>query len=185
MSEGAAVNVGAITMSVHNGTHADAPFHFEKNGTSVDRLPLERFVGPAVVVDLSPIFSRETELREISIADLEPCARDLTEAPRLLIKTGRWRDSAIFPTRIPVLAHEVPAWLRARGVILLGVDLPSVDAIDSKDLSNHHGLAEAGIAIVESLDLAEIKAGRYNFAALPLKIISADAAPVRAILWRD
>ena len=100
-------------------------------------------------------FPAEAEPREISIADLEPCARDLTEAPRLLIKTGRWRDSAIFPIRIPVLAHAVPAWLRARGVILLGVDLPSVDAIDSKDLSNHHGLAEAGIAIVESLDLAK------------------------------
>jgi Predicted metal-dependent hydrolase len=185
MSEGAAVNVGAITISVHSGTHADAPFHFEKNGTSVDRLPLQTFLGPAVVVDLSPIFSSGTEPREISIADLEPCARDLTEAPRLLIKTGRWRDSAIFPIRIPVLADAVPAWLRARGVILLGVDLPSVDAIDSKDLSNHHGLAEAGIAIVESLDLAKIKAGRYNFAALPLKITGADAAPARAILWRE
>ena len=185
MSEGAAVNVGAITMSVHNGTHADAPFHFEKNGTSVDRLPLQTFVGPAVVVDLSPLFSSEAEPREISIADLEQCARDLTGAPRLLIRTGRWGDSAIFPIRIPVLAQAVPAWLRARRVILLGVDLPSVDSIDSKDLSNHHALTKAGITIVESLDLAEIKAGRYNFAALPLKIIGSDAAPVRAVLWRD
>jgi arylformamidase len=185
ISEGAAVNLGAITMSVHNGTHADAPFHFEKDGTTIDRLPLESFIGPALVIDLSPIFSGEAEPREISVEDLELGTRSLAEAPRLLLKTGRWPDSAIFPTSIPVLAQEVPAWLKARGVILLGVDLPSVDAIDSKNLSNHRALAEAGIAIVESLDLAEIKAGPYNFAALPLKIIGGDAGPVRAILWRD
>lgn len=185
MSEGAAVNVGAIKMSVHSGTHADAPFHFEKDGSTIDQLPVGIFIGRALVIDLSPIFSVEAETREISIADLEPCARDLTESPRLLLKTGRWRDSAIFPTRIPVLTQEVPAWLEARGVVLLGVDLPSVDAIDSKDLSNHHALAAAGIAIVESLDLAEIRAGQYDFAALPLKILGGDAGPARAILWRD
>ena len=60
-----------------------------------------------------------------------------------------------------------------------------MDTIDSKDLSNHRALVKAGIAIVENLDLTGIKAGRYNFAALPLKIIGGDAAPVRAILWRD
>jgi arylformamidase len=185
MSEGAAVNVGAIKMSLHNGTHADAPFHFQKEGTTIDRLSVDTFIGPALVADLSPKFSGEAESGEISIHDLEPCTKDLIEAPRLLLKTGSWRDSTVFPTRIPVLAKEVSTWLKARGVVLLGVDLPSVDAIDAKDLSNHHALAEAGIAIVESLDLAEIKAGRYNFAALPLKIIGADAAPVRAILWRD
>ena len=172
-------------MSVHNGTHADAPFHFEQDGTTIDQLSVEIFIGRALVIDLSPIFSVEAATREISIADLEPCARDLTESPRLLLKTGRWRDSAIFPTRIPVLTQEVPAWLEARGVVLLGVDLPSVDAIDSKDLSNHHALAAAGIAIVENLNLAEVRAGQYNFAALPLKILGGDAGPVRAILWRD
>jgi len=185
MNEGATVNVGAITMSVHNATHADAPFHFEQGGTTIDRLSLEIFVGPAIVIDLSPIFSNDSDRREISIEDLEPGKRSLTEAPRLLLKTGRWRDSAIFPKSIPVLAQGVAAWLRARGVTLLGVDLPSVDAIDSKDLFNHHALAKAGIAIVESLDLAKVEGGRYNFAALPLKIIGGDAAPVRAILWRD
>jgi arylformamidase len=185
MSEGAAVNVGAVTMSVHNATHADAPFHFEQDGTTIDRLPVEIFIGRALVVDLTAIFSAEAETREISIEDLKPYDKDLANAPRLLLKTGRWPDSAIFPARIPVLAQEVPAWLRARGVILLGVDLPSVDAIDSKKLSNHHALAAAGIAIVESLDLTGINGGRYNFAALPLKIIGGDAGPARAILWRD
>jgi arylformamidase len=72
-----------------------------------------------------------------------------------------------------------------RGVKLLGLDLPSVDAIDSKDLRNHHALAAADIAIVEGLDLGEAEAGAYLLAALPLKIVGADGAPVRAILWRE
>jgi arylformamidase len=116
---------------VHNGTHADAPFHFEKNGTTIDRLPLETFIGRALVIDLAPIFSTEAKRREISIADLEPFATELNDASRLLLKTSDGRDTAIFPTCIPVLAPDVPVWLKASGVILIGVDLPSVDTIDS------------------------------------------------------
>ena len=83
------------------------------------------------------------------------------------------------------MAREVPEWLQKRKVKLLGLDLPSVDSIDAKILVNHHALAAAGIAIVESLDLSEIEAGTYHFSALPLRISGGDAAPVRAILWRD
>ena len=67
----------------------------------------------------------------------------------------------------------------------IGLDLPSVDPIDAKVLVNHHALAAANIAIVESLDLNEVEAGLYHFSALPLRITGGDAAPVRAILWRD
>jgi arylformamidase len=70
-------------------------------------------------------------------------------------------------------------------VKLLGLDLPSVDPIEAKKLTNHHALAAARVAIVESLDLSEVEAGIYHFAALPLKIAGGDAGPVRAILWRD
>ena len=104
---------------------------------------------------------------------------------RLLVKTGRWSDSTVFPNRIPVIAADVPAWLQKNGVKLLGVDLPSMDEIDSKSLQNHHALAQAGIGIIESLDLSDVASGIYNFAALPLKIAGADGAPVRAVLWRD
>ncbi len=75
--------------------------------------------------------------------------------------------------------------MRSHEVKLLGLDLPSVDAIDSKDLKNHHALAAADIAILEGLDLREAEAGVYLLAALPLKIIGGDGAPVRAVLWRD
>lgn len=189
MAEGASVNVGAVNMGVHNGTHADAVFHFDESGAPIDRMPLEAYVGDAVVVDLTGLFGRAGEAldktREIGVADLEAFAGALEKAPRLLLKTGVWTNPKIFPDWIPVIAREVSEWLRERKVKLLGLDLPSVDPIEAKKLTNHHALAAAGIAIVESLDLSEVEAGIYHFAALPLKIAGGDAGPVRAILWRD
>ena len=181
MAEGATVNVGAVTMGVHNGSHADAPFHFKEGAATIDRIPLETYIGEAVVVDLTNSFANG-ESREITIANIGPAA-DL--APRLLLKTGAWTDSKIFPETIPVIARAVPKWLQERKVKLLGLDVPSVDPIDAKVLVNHHALAAANIAIVESLDLSEVEAGVYHFSALPLRIEGGDAAPVRAILWRD
>jgi arylformamidase len=185
MAKGASVNVGAITMSVHNGTHADARFHFDTNGDSIEKAPLDAYVGRATVVDLMQAFLQSKEKHLITLEDLRPYAEQIAATSRLLIKTGRWSDSTIFPNKIPVIAADGPAWLQKNGVRLLGVDLPSMDEIDSKSLQNHHALARAGIAIVESLDLSDVASGIYNFAALPLKIADADGAPVRAILWRD
>ena len=84
-----------------------------------------------------------------------------------------------------MLASDVPPWLGSKHVVLLGLDVPSVDAIEAKQLRNHHALAAAGIAIVESLDLTSANAGIYQLAALPVKIAGGDGAPVRAVLWRD
>ena len=184
MAEGASVNVGAVEMGVHNGTHADAPFHFNANASSIEKMPLETYLGDAVVVDLTNAFATD-DWREIATTDLESSVAALLAAPRLLLKTGAWRDAAIFPERIPVIAGDVAAWLGQRNVKLLGLDLPSVDPIDSKTLTNHHALAAAGIAIVESLDLSAVDAGTYHFSALPLRISGGDAAPVRAVLWQD
>ena len=180
MSEGATVNVGAVTMGVHNGSHADAPFHFNEGADTIEGMPLETYLGEAVVVDLTAKFESDRS-HQITIADLESSP----EAPRLLLKTGVWRNSKIFPEWIPVIASDVAEWLGKRKVKLLGLDLPSVDSIDAKILVNHHALAAAGVAIVESLDLSEVEAGSYHFSALPLRISGGDAAPVRAILWRD
>lgn len=184
MAEGATVNVGAVRMGVHNGTHADAPFHFERGATTIEMMPLEIYLGDAVLVDLSGRFGAD-RTRQIGIADIESCSDALEAAPRLLLKTGVWKDSKVFPDWIPVIAPEVPEWLRARKVKLIGLDLPSVDSIDAKKLVNHYALAAAGIAIVESLDLTEVEAGTFRFSALPLRISGGDAGPVRAILWRD
>jgi arylformamidase len=184
-AKGASVNLGAISMSVHNGTHADARFHFDTSGESIEKAPLETYLGRATVVDLGQAFLDLKEKHLITIEDLRPSAEEIAATSRLLVKTDRWSDSTVFPNQIPVIAADVPAWLQKNGVKLLGLDLPSVDEIDSKSLQNHHALARAGIAIVESLDLNDVGPGIYQFAALPLKIAGGDGAPMRAILWRE
>jgi arylformamidase len=185
IAKGATVNLGAVRMSVHNGTHADARFHFDSKGASIEKAPLEVYLGRATVVDLAQSFSQSREKHLITLEDLRLHAEDIAATSRLLVKTDRWSDSTVFPDQIPVIAADVPAWLQKNGVKLFGLDLPSMDEIDSKSLQNHHALARAGIAIVESLDLSNVAPGIYNFAGLPLKIDSADGAPMRAILWRD
>src|SRR5213078_3378080 len=182
MAEGQSINLGAIGMSVHNGTHADAQFHFDGKGESIEKAPLEIYLGRAIVVDLTEAFSQSKEKHLITIEDLQPHAEEIGGTSRLLIKTGRWGDSTVFPNTIPVIAADVPAWLQKNGVKLLGLDLPSADDIDSKSLQNHHALVRAGIAIVESLDLRDVASGIYQFAAPPLKIAGGDGAPMRAIL---
>src|SRR6266487_3717591 len=184
-TKGESVNLGAITMSVHNGSHADARFHFDTNGGSIEKAPLDVYLGRATVVDLAQTFLQSREKHLITREDLKPHAEDIAATSRLLVKTGRWADSTTFPNRIPVIAADVPAWLQKNGVKLLGMDLPSMDELDSKSLQNHHALARAGIAIVESLDLGDVASGIYQFAALPLKIAGGDGAPMRAILWRE
>jgi len=185
IAEGQSVNLGTIEMSVHSGTHADARFHFDTNGKSIEKAPLEIYLGRAVVVDLREAFSQSKGKHLITIEDFQPHSEEIAETSRVLVKTGRWSNSAVFPSEIPVIAADIPAWLQKNGVKLLGLDLPSVDEIDSKSLQNHHALAAAGVAIVESLDLSGAGAGIYDFAALPLKIAGGDGAPMRAVLWRD
>ncbi len=170
-SEGASVNVGAITMSVHTGTHTDSPFHISDAGATIAEMSLNPYVGQALVVDVQG-------KKVVRIADLEPM--DLL--PRLLLKTNSWRDYTRFPEQVPVLAEDVPGYLKERGVVLLGVDVPSVDTIESKDLPIHHQLTRHGITILESLYLREVPAGEYELIALPMKLDGADGAPVRAIL---
>jgi len=173
-SAGASVNVGAVRVSTHCGTHIDAPFHFDDAGKKVDQLSLSPFIGKAIVVHVR---DRET----ISRDDL---SRDFDGAQRLLIRTDAWSNPHSFPKRIPVVDLDVPDWLASQGIVLLGFDLPSVDALDSKDLPNHHALARNQIAILESLNLRDVDEGIYDLFAAPLKLVGADGAPVRALLMR-
>jgi arylformamidase len=172
---GATVNVGAVRMSTHFGAHVDAPFHFLDGGQTIDELPLATFIGKALVLDV-----RGQE--QLSRAALSK--HGFEAATRLLLRTDAWTDHRAFPERIPVAEPEVPDWLASQGIVLLGLDLPSVDALDSKDLPNHHALARNGIAILESLNLRRVEAGVYDLVALPLRLVGADAAPVRAVLIR-
>jgi arylformamidase len=173
MSEGQSVNVDTVTMSCHTGTHADAPFHFLPDGEGIGELDLSPYLGPAIVADVQG----RTVITTDDLDDL-----NLSDAPRLLLKTGGWADHERFPETVPVIAPDVPAFLAERGIVLLGMDVPSVDEIESKDLPNHHALAAQGIHILESLDLRAITPGLYELTALPLRLMGADGSPVRAIL---
>jgi arylformamidase len=173
LSEGASVNLSSVTMSVHTGTHADSPFHFVSGGVAIEALPLESFIGPAVVVDVAG----RSVIREADVAHV-----DFKKTPRLLFKSGVWPRHDRFPSTIPLLDPALPEYLGKRGVQLIGVDVPSVDALDSKELPIHHALARAGIQILESLHLADAAPGEYELIAAPVKLVGSDGAPVRAVL---
>jgi arylformamidase len=171
--DGASVNVGTLTASAHAATHCDAPFHFDDAGRTVDRLPLSTFLGPAWVVEVSGCPGRWGSRLE---------GLDFGRAPRVLFRTGGWPDSRRFPEAVPVMEPGLADWLGRRGVVLVGVDLPSVDDLDSKSLTNHHALGRHGIVIVEGLWLERVPEGCYELLALPLSLTGADASPLRAVL---
>ncbi len=172
IADGACVNVGAITTSLHTATHCDAPFHYHDAGMTVDHIPLDVFLGPAWVVDVRHC-----------LHDWRLALTDLPEqVERLLFHTGGWHDTARFPESIPVMSHEVVEWMQSRGVKLVGLDLPSVDELDSKDLPIHQALGRAGITIVEGLWLDCVASGEYKLLAAPLKVMGTDGAPLRAVL---
>jgi len=173
MDQGAVSNVGFLTSPIHLGTHLDAPFHYLRDGATVDQLPLERLVGPARVFDGRGRLILTPEL----FAGLDGRA-----TPRVLVRTNACDDKTVFPARIPALAPDLPAWLGTQGVSLLGLDLPSVDPVDSATMPTHVALGAAGIIILENLDLRLAEPGIYQLIALPLKICGGDGSPVRAIL---
>jgi len=171
--ESGSVNVGRINMSTHTGTHIDAPFHFDNDGKKVIDLDVNLYIGRARVIHLPD--QPTIGVRELSAFDLEGVTR-------LLIRTDAWTKRQQFPAAIPAIEPELALFLSKCGVRLLGLDLPSVDPIDSKELTAHHELNNRGIHILEGLVLAKILPGDYKLAALPLPLAEADGSPVRAVL---
>jgi len=174
LAEGASVNLSHIAGSPHVGTHADAPLHVSEGAPASDELPLEPFLGIAVLLDVS----------DASPGPLALSADDprLTGCVRLLLRTGRSIASGRFPEDWPVLPAATVAALATRGMRLLGVDAPSVDQRDSRTLDVHHALFDGGAFVLENLDLRGVAPGRYELLALPQRLAGLDAAPVRALL---
>jgi arylformamidase len=167
------VNVGTIETSIHNGTHCDAPYHFLESGNTIDQLPIEHFLGPCFVVDV-----RNSLDDWISRINLEL----LKDVPRVIFRTDAWSNSLLFPEQIPTITTNAARALCEAGLQLFGVDLPSVDSIDSKSLPNHKVFGDYDVAILEGLSLSSIQEGKYELIALPLRLEGADGSPVRAIL---
>ncbi|MET2869143.1 MULTISPECIES: arylformamidase [Exiguobacterium] len=173
MAESGSVNVGKMTLSLHLGTHIDAPFHFDDHGKRVIDLDPSLYIGPVRVIHLP-------HKVKIEASDLD--GHDLTGVERLILKTDGWPDKRVFPETIPELTPSLADRLGELGIFLIGLDLPSVDAIDSKEMSAHHALARNGVHILEGLVLDNILPGDYDLNAVPLPIVEGDGSPVRALL---
>jgi len=170
------VNVSRVSFSVHCGTHADAPLHYDAKGAAAGALALEPFIGPCRVIDArgkGPV----CEPGEIAVAlDGAP--------PRILLRLMDRLDPKTWPAGFRALAPETVQLLAARGVVLVGIDTPSVDPETSKTLAAHHACRKADMRILENLALADVAPGDYELIALPLKFENLDASPVRAVLRR-
>lgn len=172
-SDSGSVNVGKLTMSIHTGTHVDSPFHFDDEGRKITDLDLNLYVGQAKLVDVAG----RTSIGADDLANV-----DLTGITRLLLRTSSWSDPDQFPETICYLRPDLAPFLAKQGIRLIGVDVPSVDPLDSKELPAHHGLHQHDIHILEGLWLENVEPGIYELIALPLQIEEADGSPVRAVL---
>ena len=170
---GYAANVGRLRLSLHAGTHADAPYHYNDAGRKIDEIAVDTYVGPARVVDIRG---------HTTITPAVLAAHDFATTPRVLFKSDSWTEHAVFPATWPLMAADTPAWLAARGVRLVGLDVPSVDHITSKDLPIHHACDAVNLLIIENLDLRAVAPGVYELIALPLRIKGGDGSPLRAVL---
>lgn len=175
MSRGDPNNSSGATMSLHAGTHIDAPFHFVAEGATIDQLPLERFIGPALVCSIDA--GNYIERRHVG-------ALDLTGISRVLFKT---RNSALLHRKdyepdfvaFSVAAAEL---LADRGVTLVGLDYLSVAHAGDEQVPVHRAFLTRGVALLEGVDLSRVEPGRYELICFPLKVRGADGAPCRALL---
>ena len=175
LEDGASVTVSRVTTSPHNGTHADAPNHFLAGAPGIGEVDVGRYVGPCRVVErLGPGPLTEAEVRR-----WKP-----RRGERILVRTRRRQDPRAFPARFAHLVGSSAAVLAEAGVVLFGIDTPSVDHRDSKTMDAHRALLSGGVAILENLDLSKAAPGRWRLVAPPLRWPGLDAAPVRALLER-
>jgi len=175
LKKGDLVNLTNVCMGPHTGSHTDAPWHTEPEGGDIASVSLASYIGPAHVVTV------DTQHGPITPAAF--AGYDLAGAERLLIHT--WNSELPddeWPEYFPYPTPELADWLAGLGVILLGVDMPSVDGFDSTDLACHHRLNHHGINIIERLVLKDVPDGIYELIALPLKFEGLCGSPVRAVL---
>lgn len=175
MEDGESVNLCTVRMSPHVGTHTDAPLHVRPGAASAEAAHLIAYLGPARV--LTAVLDGEGRIAPASLDGV-----DVAVAPRLLFRTGTDPDPYTWPGTFASFAPETCRLAADRGAVLVGIDTPSVDPVDSKSLPAHQTLLDAGLHWIENLDLSAVVPGRYELCALPLPMIGACASPVRAVL---
>jgi arylformamidase len=175
LASGAPADVSLLRLGSHTGTHVDAPAHFLRGGRTVDQLPWDALMGPALVqeVDADRLIGRR---------ELEPLP--LGGHTRLLLKTA---NSALwslgrFSKEYVALDPDGARYLLERGIRLVGIDYLSIEAWHSPGHPVHRRLLGAGVVILEGLDLAQVEPGTFELVCLPLPVRGIDGAPCRAVL---
>ena len=175
IAPGCPVNVSTITLSPHIGAHADAPLHYDTDGAAVGRLDLTPYLGPCRVIHaigVAPLVQWHHLLHAI----------DLRLPPRVLVRTYERMPVAAWDDALAAYAPEAIERLADLGVTLVGIDTASIDPADSKSLDSHQVIRRRGLRVLENLVLDDVPEGDYELIALPLKLITTDASPVRAVL---
>jgi arylformamidase len=178
VEHGAESTSSRIALGVHTGTHVDAPVHFRPGTAGVDGIPLDALVGPARVIAIhDPV--------HVTVAEL--VAAGVRAGERVLLKTrnspAAWRRSPEFVRDAVHLSADAASWLAARGVRTVGIDYLSVAGFAAGNvLPVHHALMDAGVWIIEGLDLSRAPVGPCELVCLPLLLAGADGAPARAII---
>jgi len=176
IAAGAGANVSRITFGSHTATHIDAAKHFFDDGQTVDKIPLDKLVGPALLIAV------DDEVRAVTAAHLE--RHDLGQHTRILIRTrnsGLLGDP-VFAEDYTYLAPDGAEYLVGRGVELVGIDYLSIEQFHSGHHRTHRALLGNDVVIVEGLALGEPEPGEYELVCLPLRLAGLDGAPARAIL---
>jgi arylformamidase len=173
MSQGANITLSTLHATVHLGAHADAPNHYGLKAPAIHERSLDFYLGPCQVLHIPVARSSRITPDMISAS---------IKAPRLLLATETFPDPEHFNKDFAALAPELVDFLHDQGVILVGIDTPSVDLFDSKELPTHKMFLGHDMAILEGLMLREVPEGMFELIALPLKLVGYDASPVRAIL---
>ncbi|WP_455543349.1 cyclase family protein [Intestinibacter sp.] len=173
-----------ITMYSHTGTHMDAPAHVRADGITLDKFPAHKFVGKAIVVDCSDLDEGDT----IGISYINKYKNIIDDAEFVLFKTGwdKYLDTEKYYGKFPVIDDEVADYLINSNKKGIGLDVISIEDIDSEKLPLHHKVLKNNLVIIENLcNLDQIGDGLFTFCALPLKFINSDGASVRAVAILD
>ena len=173
--KGEHLTLSSINTTVHLGAHTDAPNHYHQDGCDIASRELDYYIGECQVVEIQ--IPRNNRILPSDIKT------EIT-APRVLFKTSSFPDPNKWNNDFNALSSELVEFLAQKSVKLIGIDTPSVDLADDKELEAHLAIYKNDMAILEGIILSDVKPGNYKLIAPPLKIKDADASPVRAILLK-
>lgn len=171
--DGNHLDLCTINTTTHLGAHTDAPRHYSADGAAMGSVDLNTYIGDCQVVEV-----KTSKGERVKIDDFK---QDIT-AVRVLFKTNSITSHNIWEPNFTALSPELIEFLADKNVILVGIDTPSVDLSEAKEMLAHQAIAKANMAILEGIDLSNVPEGHYELIALPLHLTHADASPVRAIL---